>query len=178
MTFFNFEKLSLTLIFLLLFFNAAIDKTDMITAKKVRHTCSLVLCVKCRVCNKALLSTFHFLLTSSLLQLLTVMITLLVRGEVSSSRFHPLIVQATCFLLLLFALPSSSTPRKLQQQIKTAYISTEEYHSLGCQSFVISNSANRMHLIVGVSTANVFVTIVLGSLTMGFDLQQNVSLAG
>lgn len=109
MTFFNFEKLSLTLIFLLLFFNAAIDKTDMITAKKVRHTCSLVPCVKCRVCNKALLSTFHFLLTSSLLQLLTVMITLLVRGEVSSSRFHPLILQATCFLLLLFALPSSST---------------------------------------------------------------------
>ncbi|NWU93456.1 KNTC1 protein, partial [Upupa epops] len=39
--------------------------------------------------------------------------------------------------------------KKLQGQIKTAFISTEEYHSLGCQNFVISNSGNKMHLIIG-----------------------------
>ncbi|XP_062470113.1 kinetochore-associated protein 1 [Pezoporus occidentalis] len=41
------------------------------------------------------------------------------------------------------------TAKKLQGQIKTAFISTEEYHSLGCQNFVISNSVNKIHLIVG-----------------------------
>ncbi|XP_025914482.1 kinetochore-associated protein 1 isoform X4 [Apteryx rowi] len=41
------------------------------------------------------------------------------------------------------------TAKKLQGQIKTAFISTEEYHSLGCQNFVISNSMNNIHLIIG-----------------------------
>ncbi|NXH17381.1 KNTC1 protein, partial [Bucco capensis] len=41
------------------------------------------------------------------------------------------------------------TAKKLQGQIKTAFISTKEYHSLGCQSFVISNSLNKIHLIIG-----------------------------
>ncbi|KAM8993079.1 kinetochore-associated protein 1 [Ara ararauna] len=41
------------------------------------------------------------------------------------------------------------TAKKLQGQIKTAFISTEEYHSLGCQNFVISNSVNKIHLIIG-----------------------------
>uniref|UniRef100_A0A8B9GCK5 Kinetochore associated 1 n=1 Tax=Amazona collaria TaxID=241587 RepID=A0A8B9GCK5_9PSIT len=49
------------------------------------------------------------------------------------------------FCLLSLHLP----PHKLQGQIKTAFISTEEYHSLGCQNFVISNSVNKIHLIVG-----------------------------
>lgn len=109
--FFQFWKTVFNTDFLKFFFNAAIDKTDVITAKKVRHTCSLVPCVKCSVCNKTLLSTFHFLLSSSLLQLLTVTITLPVHGEVSSSRFHPPSVQATCFLPLLFAFPSFPTPQ-------------------------------------------------------------------
>ncbi|XP_019476461.1 kinetochore-associated protein 1 [Meleagris gallopavo] len=38
---------------------------------------------------------------------------------------------------------------KLQGQIKTAFISTEEYHSLGCQNSVISNLANKIHVIIG-----------------------------
>ncbi|NXP48746.1 KNTC1 protein, partial [Heliornis fulica] len=41
------------------------------------------------------------------------------------------------------------TAKKLQGQIKTAFISTEEYHSLGCQSFVISHLVNKIHLIIG-----------------------------
>ncbi|NXV25489.1 KNTC1 protein, partial [Rissa tridactyla] len=41
------------------------------------------------------------------------------------------------------------TANKLQGQIKTAFISTEGYHSLGCQSFVISNSVNKIYLIIG-----------------------------
>lgn len=71
-----------------------------------------------------------------------------------------------CFLSL--HLP----PHKLQGQIKTVFISTEEYHSLGCQNFAISNSANKIHLIVGVSTKNILITIIMGSVTF-FDLQQN-----
>ncbi|XP_062446334.1 kinetochore-associated protein 1 [Rhea pennata] len=39
--------------------------------------------------------------------------------------------------------------KKLQGQIKTAFISTEEYHSLGCQNSVISDSMNNIHLIIG-----------------------------
>ncbi|NWX11728.1 KNTC1 protein, partial [Aegotheles bennettii] len=38
---------------------------------------------------------------------------------------------------------------KLQGQIKTVFISTEEYHNLGCQNFVISNSVNKIHVIIG-----------------------------
>ncbi|NXD77163.1 KNTC1 protein, partial [Halcyon senegalensis] len=41
------------------------------------------------------------------------------------------------------------TAEKLQGEIKTAFISTEEYHSLGCQNFVICNSVNKIHLITG-----------------------------
>ncbi|KFP33589.1 Kinetochore-associated protein 1, partial [Colius striatus] len=41
------------------------------------------------------------------------------------------------------------TAKQLQGQIKTAFISTEEYHGLGCQNCVISNSANQIHLIIG-----------------------------
>ncbi|NXW33068.1 KNTC1 protein, partial [Phaetusa simplex] len=41
------------------------------------------------------------------------------------------------------------TANKLQGQIKTAFISTEGYHSLGCQNFVISNSVNKIYLIIG-----------------------------
>ncbi|KFP72496.1 Kinetochore-associated protein 1, partial [Apaloderma vittatum] len=42
-----------------------------------------------------------------------------------------------------------NTAKKLQGQIKTAFISTEEYHGLGCQNFVIMNSVNKIHLIIG-----------------------------
>ncbi|NXJ60489.1 KNTC1 protein, partial [Rostratula benghalensis] len=41
------------------------------------------------------------------------------------------------------------TANKLQGQIKAAFVSTEEYHSLGCQNFVISNSLNSICLIIG-----------------------------
>uniref|UniRef100_A0A8C6K3X7 Kinetochore-associated protein 1 n=1 Tax=Melopsittacus undulatus TaxID=13146 RepID=A0A8C6K3X7_MELUD len=60
----------------------------------------------------------------------------------------------------LIHIPSKQTLlTKLQGQIKTAFISTEEYHSLGCQNFVISNSVNKIHLIVGVSNMNVLIAI-------------------
>uniref|UniRef100_A0A8C4U158 Kinetochore associated 1 n=1 Tax=Falco tinnunculus TaxID=100819 RepID=A0A8C4U158_FALTI len=36
----------------------------------------------------------------------------------------------------------------LQGQIKTAFISTEEYHSLGCQDFVLTHLVNKIHLII------------------------------
>ncbi|NWR75552.1 KNTC1 protein, partial [Centropus unirufus] len=42
-----------------------------------------------------------------------------------------------------------TTAKRLQGEIKTAFISTEEYHSLGCRNFVISNSVNKIHLIIG-----------------------------
>ncbi|NWW51167.1 KNTC1 protein, partial [Pedionomus torquatus] len=42
-----------------------------------------------------------------------------------------------------------TTANKLQGQIKAAFISTEKYHSLGCQNFVISNSVNSICLIIG-----------------------------
>uniref|UniRef100_A0A8C3KR22 Kinetochore associated 1 n=1 Tax=Calidris pygmaea TaxID=425635 RepID=A0A8C3KR22_9CHAR len=62
----------------------------------------------------------------------------------------------------LIHIPSKQTLlTKLQGQIKTAFISTEEYHSLGCQNFVISNSLKNIYLIIGVSTKNVFVTNIL-----------------
>ncbi|NWY38086.1 KNTC1 protein, partial [Sylvia atricapilla] len=37
----------------------------------------------------------------------------------------------------------------LQGQIKTTFIATGEHHSLGCQDFVIINSENKIHLIIG-----------------------------
>ncbi|XP_055565612.1 kinetochore-associated protein 1 [Falco cherrug] len=40
------------------------------------------------------------------------------------------------------------TGKQLQGQIKTAFISTEEYHSLGCQDFVLTHLVNKIHLII------------------------------
>uniref|UniRef100_U3K386 Kinetochore associated 1 n=1 Tax=Ficedula albicollis TaxID=59894 RepID=U3K386_FICAL len=70
-------------------------------------------------------------------------------------------------------IPSSPT-HKLQGQIKTSFIATGEHHSLGCQDFVISNSVNKIHLIIGVSTKNVIITNILStwdiySLTLIWD---------
>ncbi|KAM7034603.1 kinetochore-associated protein 1 isoform 1-T3 [Acridotheres tristis] len=42
-----------------------------------------------------------------------------------------------------------TTAKQLQGQIKTTFIATGEHHSLGCQDFVISNSENKIHLIIG-----------------------------
>ncbi|NWR08659.1 KNTC1 protein, partial [Paradoxornis webbianus] len=46
-------------------------------------------------------------------------------------------------------IPLPLPPHKLQGQIKTTFIATGEQHSLGCQDFVISNSENKIHLIIG-----------------------------
>ncbi|NXA03966.1 KNTC1 protein, partial [Sapayoa aenigma] len=56
--------------------------------------------------------------------------------------------QEELFLICLFVFPSSPTP-KLQGQIRSAFIATEEQHDLGCQEFVISNSVDKIHLIIG-----------------------------
>ncbi|NXY53050.1 KNTC1 protein, partial [Callaeas wilsoni] len=42
-----------------------------------------------------------------------------------------------------------TTAKQLQGQIKTTFIATGQHHSLGCQDFVISNSVNKIHLIIG-----------------------------
>uniref|UniRef100_A0A8C8A3Z4 Kinetochore associated 1 n=1 Tax=Otus sunia TaxID=257818 RepID=A0A8C8A3Z4_9STRI len=65
----------------------------------------------------------------------------------------PLVLSTDCinnfFSSPFVCFPFIFHPHKLQGQIKTAFISTEEYHSLGCQNFVISNSMNKIHLIIG-----------------------------
>uniref|UniRef100_A0A803XMT4 Kinetochore associated 1 n=1 Tax=Meleagris gallopavo TaxID=9103 RepID=A0A803XMT4_MELGA len=80
----------------------------------------------------------------------------------------------------LIHIPSKKTLlTKLQGQIKTAFISTEEYHSLGCQNSVISNLANKIHVIIGVSSNSTFVRIVINdheSMVPFVDLQQNLCL--
>ncbi|NWS75438.1 KNTC1 protein, partial [Crotophaga sulcirostris] len=57
--------------------------------------------------------------------------------------------EETFFSSLLCLLSLHLPLHKLQGQIKTSFISTEEYHSLGCQNFVISNLVNTIHLIIG-----------------------------
>ncbi|NXS27918.1 KNTC1 protein, partial [Pomatostomus ruficeps] len=42
-----------------------------------------------------------------------------------------------------------TTAKQLQGQIKTTFIATGEHHGLGCQDFVISSSASKIHLIIG-----------------------------
>uniref|UniRef100_A0A8B9SEB8 Kinetochore associated 1 n=1 Tax=Apteryx owenii TaxID=8824 RepID=A0A8B9SEB8_APTOW len=74
---------------------------------------------------------------------------------------HFLVVGERSGNLHLIHIPSKQTLlTKLQGQIKTAFISTEEYHSLGCQNFVISNSMNNIHLIIGVNS-KIFIMIFL-----------------
>ncbi|NXM91499.1 KNTC1 protein, partial [Oenanthe oenanthe] len=58
-------------------------------------------------------------------------------GSISNSFSSPFV-----------SIPFSPT-HKLQGQIKTSFIATGEHHSLGCQDFVISNSVNKIHLIIG-----------------------------
>lgn len=74
--------------------------------------------------------------------------------------------------------PLPLPPHKLQGQIKTTFIATGEHHSLGCKDFVISNSANKIHLIIGVSTKNMIITIFMLSVMLFLDLQQNLSPGG
>uniref|UniRef100_A0A8C0EDW6 Kinetochore associated 1 n=1 Tax=Bubo bubo TaxID=30461 RepID=A0A8C0EDW6_BUBBB len=77
----------------------------------------------------------------------------LVVGE-RSGNFHVIHIPSKQTLLTkvrngffcIICLPLAKTQ---EGQIKTAFISTEEYHSLGCQNFVISNSMNKIHLIIG-----------------------------
>uniref|UniRef100_A0A8B9SWL9 Kinetochore associated 1 n=1 Tax=Anas platyrhynchos TaxID=8839 RepID=A0A8B9SWL9_ANAPL len=61
-----------------------------------------------------------------------------------------------------------------QFERNSSFIPTEEYHSLGCQNFVICNSVNKIHLIIGVSSNRMFIIIVMGSMMAFIDLQQNL----
>uniref|UniRef100_A0A803VQ75 Kinetochore associated 1 n=1 Tax=Ficedula albicollis TaxID=59894 RepID=A0A803VQ75_FICAL len=92
----------------------------------------------------------------------TLLTKILSTGFINNSFSSPFVV-----------IPSSPT-HKLQGQIKTSFIATGEHHSLGCQDFVISNSVNKIHLIIGVSTKNVIITNILStwdiySLTLIWD---------
>uniref|UniRef100_A0A8C3UXT2 Kinetochore associated 1 n=1 Tax=Catharus ustulatus TaxID=91951 RepID=A0A8C3UXT2_CATUS len=90
-----------------------------------------------------------------LFHLIAVIVAFSARLEMSRDFIHWFYKQ-----LFFFPIPSSPT-HKLQGQIKTTFIATGEHHSLGCQDFVISNSRNKIHLIIGVSTENVIITIFI-----------------
>uniref|UniRef100_A0A8C3UZ00 Kinetochore associated 1 n=1 Tax=Catharus ustulatus TaxID=91951 RepID=A0A8C3UZ00_CATUS len=102
-----------------------------------------------------------------LFHLIAVIVAFSARLEMSRDFIHWFYKQ-----LFFFPIPSSPT-HKLQGQIKTTFIATGEHHSLGCQDFVISNSRNKIHLIIGVSTENVIITIFITwdiySLTLIWD---------
>uniref|UniRef100_A0A8C3UYM1 Kinetochore associated 1 n=1 Tax=Catharus ustulatus TaxID=91951 RepID=A0A8C3UYM1_CATUS len=78
-----------------------------------------------------------------LFHLIAVIVAFSARLEMSRDFIHWFYKQ-----LFFFPIPSSPT-HKLQGQIKTTFIATGEHHSLGCQDFVISNSRNKIHLIIG-----------------------------
>ncbi|NWI17511.1 KNTC1 protein, partial [Crypturellus soui] len=75
------------------------------------------------------------------------------KDNADAGVYHMFILTSKGFFSIM-CLPLAKTQEgrmiyKLQRQIKTAFISTEEYHSLGCQNFVISNSMDNIHLIIG-----------------------------
>uniref|UniRef100_A0A8C0U473 Kinetochore associated 1 n=1 Tax=Cyanistes caeruleus TaxID=156563 RepID=A0A8C0U473_CYACU len=64
--------------------------------------------------------------------------------------YHMFILTSNgCFCIMCVPLGKTQ-----EGQIKTTFIATGEHHSLGCQDFVIINSVNKIHLIIGVSTKN------------------------
>ncbi|NWX85924.1 KNTC1 protein, partial [Nothoprocta pentlandii] len=75
------------------------------------------------------------------------------KDNADTGIYHMFILTSNGFFCIM-CLPLAKTQEgrminKLQGQIKTAFVSTEEYHSRGCQNFVISNSMNNIHLIIG-----------------------------
>ncbi|NXB24004.1 KNTC1 protein, partial [Rhagologus leucostigma] len=83
----------------------------------------------------------------------------IVKDNVDAGVYHMFILTSNgCFCIMCVPLAKTqeaiekmdmTTAKQLQGQIKTTFIATEEHHSLGCQDFVISNSVNKIHLIIG-----------------------------
>ncbi|NWW29476.1 KNTC1 protein, partial [Panurus biarmicus] len=82
-----------------------------------------------------------------------------VKDNADAGVYHMFILTSTgCFCIMCVPLGKTqeaiekmdmTTAKQLQGQIKTTFIATGEHHSLGCQDFVISNSVNKIHLIIG-----------------------------
>ncbi|XP_009072182.1 PREDICTED: LOW QUALITY PROTEIN: kinetochore-associated protein 1 [Acanthisitta chloris] len=84
---------------------------------------------------------------------------LIVKDDAHTGVYHMFILTSNGFFCVM-CLPLGRTQeaiekmemitaKELQGQIRTAFISTEQYHSLGCHSFVISSSGSRIHLVIG-----------------------------
>ncbi|NXG00600.1 KNTC1 protein, partial [Sakesphorus luctuosus] len=87
----------------------------------------------------------------------------IVKDNAEAGVYHMFILTSKgCFCILCLPLAKTQEaffspiflhslrlPPKLQSQIKSAFICTEEQHSLGCQDFVISSSVTKIHLIIG-----------------------------
>ncbi|NXO40218.1 KNTC1 protein, partial [Locustella ochotensis] len=82
-----------------------------------------------------------------------------VKDNANQGVYHMFILTSNgCFCIMCVPLGKTqeaiekmdmTTAEQLQGQIKTSFIATGEHHSLGCQDFVISNSENKIHLIIG-----------------------------
>ncbi|NXK32690.1 KNTC1 protein, partial [Piprites chloris] len=83
----------------------------------------------------------------------------IVKDDADTGVYHMFILTSNgCFCIMCLPLAKTqeaiermdmTTAKKLQGQIKSTFISMEEHHSLGCQGFVISNTVNKIHLIIG-----------------------------
>ncbi|NXU91502.1 KNTC1 protein, partial [Xiphorhynchus elegans] len=84
---------------------------------------------------------------------------IIVKDNADPGVYHMFILTSNgCFCIMCLPLAKTqeaiekmdmTTAKQLQGQIKSAFISTKEHHSLGCQDFVISSSENKIHLIIG-----------------------------
>ncbi|NWZ81474.1 KNTC1 protein, partial [Poecile atricapillus] len=82
-----------------------------------------------------------------------------VKDNADAGVYHMFILTSNgCFCIMCVPLGKTqeaiekmdmTTAKQLQGQIKTTFIATGEHHSLGCKDFVISNSVNKIHLIIG-----------------------------
>ncbi|XP_064499613.1 kinetochore-associated protein 1-like isoform X2 [Pseudopipra pipra] len=89
----------------------------------------------------------------------------IVKDNADAGVYHMFILTSNgCFCIMCLPLAKTqeaiekmdmTTAKKLQGQIKSTFISTEEHHGLACQDFVISNTVNKIHLIIGGKGAHV-----------------------
>ncbi|NXU13778.1 KNTC1 protein, partial [Pardalotus punctatus] len=83
----------------------------------------------------------------------------IVKDNADAGVYHVFILTSNgCFCIMCVPLAKTreaiekmdmTAAKQLQGQIKTTFIATGEHHSLGCQDFVISNTVNKIHLIIG-----------------------------
>ncbi|NWR30046.1 KNTC1 protein, partial [Tachuris rubrigastra] len=83
----------------------------------------------------------------------------IVKDNADAGVYHMFVLTSNgCFCIMCLPLAKTqeaiekmdmTTAKKLQGEIKSTFISTEQHHSLGCQGFVISNTVSKIHLIIG-----------------------------